>query len=551
MSSYRFSARAIGAVVVALVIGDSAQAAAQEVLHIDPEGNLSCMTAEACMSATERCADAVFACTLFPTPGGTLAGLCLAPDPHFCCATADECPPLAGAGSPRCTMRVPGLGAGVCVYPAGDPACSPPAGTELAFLRACLQPPVGVPAPDPYGTVAFAAGDCDGDLIPNGRESSLTAVCVPDTDGGVPMDAGIIEAGVPSADGGVIPEFDGGAPFDAGTEEDAGLMRPDLGAPDVDANLPPGTGLDFTGGGGCACDATNARASLGGGWLSMLLALGGVLVWRRRRRTSSFDSARAIGRVVAVGLMMVAVPAAAGPPEVVTLESGAPQCVSTMDCSSAPTDCPADGPICNAFTFPGSGGRGSACVDVVTAVYCCNSDDDCPDDGTLGLATCVDPSGGDPSLDVRICVYPGVDLCRGRGVLDAEALDRCFVNGIGTAPYGLVPWAFGDCDGDAAPNGTDACPCDPSPGCGPDLDGGVGIDAGPTVEMDLGVPAFDASIPPGQGLNYRGGGGCVCAAGGSPRHTTRHAGLALLALGAIFAFRRHHTSRGRSTRRLA
>jgi hypothetical protein len=143
-----------------------------------------------------------------------------------------------------------------------------------------------------------------------------------------------------------------------------------------------------------------------------------------------------------------------------------------------------------------------------------------------------------------------------------------------TEPYGQAPYAEGDCDCDGLKNGSDSAPCERADaGDGgvadggtardagladagpPGVDGSVAIDAGTPdsgpsttdlggpaedagssadaapeedgggpgedlgagVDVDLGPPPveMDAGLPPGYGVDFRGGGGCVCGAAGA------------------------------------
>ena len=111
--------------------------------------------------------------------------------------------------------------------------------------------------------VVFSEGDCDGDGTKNGDELSGGGdgnVCGAD---GPPPDAGLPgdDAGVPTGDAGSSPFDAGGSAIDAG---------------------PGGTNPSFEGGGGCACRAATGSRSGPAGAIVALLAIGAVLLRRKR-----------------------------------------------------------------------------------------------------------------------------------------------------------------------------------------------------------------------------------------------------------------------------
>lgn len=268
---------------------------------------------------------------------------------------------------------------------------------------------------------------------------------------------------------------------------------------------------------------------------------------------TSFTHARMFAPLAAAFVALTASPAAAF--QVLTLDAaGAPSCVEAPGCD--PTVGPvcdgADTMTCTALTLPPGPDAVYFCVDPVYVRYCCSTDSPCPTiDGTVGH--CVLPTAGDPSFGQGLCIYGLLPPpCLGTlGRTDAQIIAACFrpTLGSGSAPYGTVPWATGDCDGDGLGNGMDECVCDPSNLCTA-VDAGVPeLDAGPPVEVDAATPppdagpvGIDANLPPGTGLNFRGAGGCDAT------HTRGADGgplTALLTVIGVLCLRPRRRSRGR------
>ena len=285
-----------------------------------------------------------------------------------------------------------------------------------------------------------------------------------------------------------------------------------------------------------------------------------------------FASPRPLAPLAAILALLFAAPAAAQQVRVLSIGAdGAPHCDGPPGCpfTGGPCDAPL-GTVCTPLTFNGAIDLIPSCVAPELVRYCCEADLDCPVLGGV-VGRCLGPSPGDSTFGSGICVYTPAHPCLNTGGrTDAQILAACFrtAEGLGTSPYGIVPWNQGDCDGDRIANGVDGCVCDASNTCAAPDAGAPGPDAGPAVEpdaggadagerpMDAGAAGFDANLPPGTGLDFRGEGGCACAAGGG-RGTGGHAAGPLLALGAgLLAWGRRRSrgaarSGGRSRRRAA
>lgn len=271
-----------------------------------------------------------------------------------------------------------------------------------------------------------------------------------------------------------------------------------------------------------------------------------------------FASPRALATLAALFVTLAASPAAAF--RVLSLDpSGVPSCDAPVDCGTPGTTCDATPfTTCEALYYPGSMDFVNMCVAPDYVRYCCEADADCPVQGSVP-GHCVLPRTGDPSFGSGLCAYGVVDRCLGAGPRsDGQIIAACFrtTAGESTAPYGTVPWASGDCDGDGMRNDTDVCLCDPGNTCRMS-DGGVDpVDAGMPIEpdagdeqdagtapFDAGTPDVDANLPPGTGLTFRGAGGLSCDLGHG-RDDRGGALAALLALGGVLGWRLRRRSRG-------
>lgn len=279
---------------------------------------------------------------------------------------------------------------------------------------------------------------------------------------------------------------------------------------------------------------------------------------------SYFTSSPTLAGIAAVLVTLSASRAAASDIRVLTIDiDGAPHCETAPGCSMMGMTCDSPpGTMCIDLALPGMVTRVPSCVAPALVRYCCAAATDCP---ILGGVTgrCIAPTPGDASFGFGLCAYTSVDPCLGAfGATDAEIIQMCFrtTAGDGTGPYGTVPFGVGDCDGDGMANDVDVCLCDPDNVCVStdagvpvdpdggtgDVDAGAPIDAGPQeMPVDAGPSDFDANLPPGTGLDFRGAGGCTCEAA-STHHSAGGTMAALLVLGGLLRARRR--SRGRSTR---
>ncbi len=268
-------------------------------------GVTPCMTADSTMSGaivSGRCRRVLSRDSLVCVPN-TYTGT---PNPAYtaiaCCGdstTAGACATFGGVcktivsstGTPPEPGCVPS--ALVDAYCAGDTAIS------LATLRQCFTVAGSIPA---VYTADFAQGDCDGDGVPNGCDSTRCPggdtvdagmTCPVEAgmpDGAVSLEAGLVDGGS-TDDGGLGsddagPEDDAGASMDAGSNQqtDAGSgQQMDAGSGGHDDGGTPGFGGDVRGGGGCNCRAASGPSGDGtGAALGGLLLLGAVLARRRR-----------------------------------------------------------------------------------------------------------------------------------------------------------------------------------------------------------------------------------------------------------------------------
>lgn len=206
-------------------------------------------------------------------------------------AVAELCPAFngnVGACLPA-PVAVPGYPGydGVCVYSAFvDATCSSTTVSPACFLE------VGSSTP----TSDFYRGDCDSDGVPNGCDATrceadgIFSECVdaPGVGCGAmppPPDAGVEDAGVdPNTDAAVV---DG----DAGAQDDGGVSDSDAGpagdggnaAFDAGSVAEDASGGSFSGGGGCRCSAVGGDRGGAAGLGLAIIALGAVLVRRKRR----------------------------------------------------------------------------------------------------------------------------------------------------------------------------------------------------------------------------------------------------------------------------
>ena len=247
------------------------RAHAYYVVGLDGDGMRACLTLPGCETPLTLCTGSLTTVDGVAV-GRTITGHCLALEQMggggaelvcvpadasvtaFCCAAGDvsSCPRLFG--DPSGCQPADADGISLCDYPTGAfPPDSCPVRTAFAcFANAC-------------GGSSLAAGDCDGDCVPNAADPEP---CTPPTtpplctcDG---PDAGTTDAGT----------------TDAGSE-DAGTT--DAGGKDAGT---PTAAQGFRGGGGCTCSAGrgDARRALALGAL-VALALG----LRRRRRRASHE----------------------------------------------------------------------------------------------------------------------------------------------------------------------------------------------------------------------------------------------------------------------
>jgi len=274
---------------------------------------------------------------------------------------------------------------------------------------------------------------------------------------------------------------------------------------------------------------------------------------------SSFASlctfSRALASLAAVVVVVVVSPATAQ--QALVIIDDAPSCEALQPCTAPGMACSGSrGAVCKTLRSA-DGTSVNACV-AADVVYCCAIAADCPLPSAPGTAagTCVGPRTGDSTFGHGLCSYGPWESCLAAfDGTDAELVQACFepAMGTGTAPYGIVPFALGDCDGDDTPNGTDPCVCDSSATCGMSgIDGGMtttdagagpdastnAMDAGELPLVDFGAADVDANAPPGTGLDFRGAGGCACEVGSArATGTSGSAALLLLTLGGLLAVR--------------
>lgn len=271
--------------------------------------------------------------------------------------------------------------------------------------------------------------------------------------------------------------------------------------------------------------------------------------------TSYFTSSRSLATLAAALVALVASPAAAGVQVLVIDGDGALHCMTPPSCDTAGTAC-IDVPGTSCVPLESPAGAENRCVAPALVQYCCSTADDCPMvDGVLGR--CVAPT--DATFGSGLCAYEMVPSClEADPRTDAVIITSCFrtTSGAATGPYGTVPWAVGDCDGDGVANMMDMCVCDPTNMCTMERDAGIpaDVDAGPVQPEDAGPPempidagsgAIDANVPATTGLDFRGSGGCACEAAGT-RSAAGGPLAALLAIGGLVASRIRRRSRGRS-----
>lgn len=208
------------------------------------------------------------------------------------------------------------------------------------------------------------------------------------------------------------------------------------------------------------------------------------------------------------------------------------------------------GGSCDATTDCGPGracveleGVGSRCIDPETEIVCVPGSAGC-DGCPMNMTTGADPeecrvvvlAEGTYSL----CLYSPSLVCLAENTFDFDALLCLSI--VENDPS----IAEGDCDRDGVPNAEDTCLCEPGtgPSCStlPPRDGGGGeLDAGApdAAARDAGAPDAAESpdgAPPLSVLpEFRGGGGCACAA-----HLpgSNGPGLLVVLVSALAAFRR-------------
>jgi MYXO-CTERM domain-containing protein len=183
-------------------------------------------------------------------------------------------------------------------------------------------------------------------------------------------------------------------------------------------------------------------------------------------------------------------------------------------------------------------GTADVCLPTTGGVLCCGDDTDCEVDGVMGSCESI----GDGT---DVCVF-GVEPFCASGPNGEDALE-CYTK-LGVP---VAEWSDGDCDGDATPNGQDACLCEmgtpEAGGCPAPLDGGVtGGDGGEAVPD--GGALVDGGASGGQdggaggGMRaptggFEGAGGCGCSTT-RPREAPASAFLAMGAFGLALVLRR-------------
>jgi len=284
MNPYFTSSRRFSQIAGVLIVLSASAAEAQPKALVITSDGPSCEELDTCDGAGAECRMLREACVPTVYRDGSSRNLCVAvATVQYCCGEDSDCPlPAAGGGMATCVMpRDTTFGHGLCSYVDWDPCLGGLPGTSAELLQSCLTPPGVALGPGPYGTVPFRLGDCDDDGIANGDDRG----CVCDSSP---------ECGISGLDGGMNTQ-DAGEALDASANtDDAGeVPAVDSGTADVDANLPPGTGLDFRGDGGCACEAGGVRATGTSGFAALLLTLSGLFAVRTRRLRGARAQAKA------------------------------------------------------------------------------------------------------------------------------------------------------------------------------------------------------------------------------------------------------------------
>ena len=286
MNPYFASSRRFSQIAGVLIVLSASAAEAQPKALVITAAGPDCVELEPCAGPGASCRAPTERCVPTSYSGGSSdSNLCVAvATVQYCCGEDSDCPlPAAGGGMATCVMpRDTTFGHGLCSYVDWDPCLRDSLISDADLVRKCFEPPMGVdPVPSPYGIVPVALGDCDGDGIANGDDRG----CVCDSSP---------ECGISGLDGGMNTQ-DAGEALDASANtDDAGEVPPvDFGTGDVDANLPPGTGLDFRGDGGCACEAGGVRATGTSGFAALLLTLSGLFAVRTRRLRGARAQAKA------------------------------------------------------------------------------------------------------------------------------------------------------------------------------------------------------------------------------------------------------------------
>lgn len=192
----------------------------------------------------------------------------------ICCSEAADCGVLDGVVG-RCASLEGALdGPRVCIWDGIVDYCTDGRGIAYVDVLDCLSLGDGAMG-------GWANGDCDGDSIKNAEdecpcddrdacfEPPRSDGGVPIDDGGVTVDAGWPDTGAPVPDASP-PEDSGSPPLDTGTPPTGDASAGDDGG--------DGSGVSFTGDGGCSTSPTSDDAG-GLAWLLVGLAL----VLRRRR----------------------------------------------------------------------------------------------------------------------------------------------------------------------------------------------------------------------------------------------------------------------------
>lgn len=260
---------ALSATAIVLAVSPAAAITPITVLNIDADGIPTCEVAVPCEPDVPICpAFYDSACWSLTTGRGETSNICVAAAVvTYCCTTSDDCPSVDGmaAGCLGPTMGDPTFPHGLCAYGPAPQCFTDGRRGDATVIADCFR--IAGHASAPYGTVAWRSGNCDGDTESNGTDPC------PCDDPNTCVDAGVTEpdAGTTEPDAGTTDPDAGTVPFDAATM-------------DVDAYSLPGAGLEFRGAGGFACDLGHGRDTPDG-TLAALVALGGALGWRLRRRS--------------------------------------------------------------------------------------------------------------------------------------------------------------------------------------------------------------------------------------------------------------------------